>query len=161
MKTNFSIEKKHIVKKYTEKEKENHPTTFLCYWKLYVAGRGCSVWFYGNPYLWILKIMIPLFSFFWGGGLGWIFPYSLIVYVWRTTGIPVSWTHAKVLAGKQNKTLISDTTFIRDSFISAEPTLAKFTLEMRKTIQHHKSKCQSMPFYKLIWIFHDQGLTCW
>ena len=45
---NFLIEKKTYCKKiFTEKEKENHSTTFLCCWRLYVAGRWCSVWFYG------------------------------------------------------------------------------------------------------------------
>ena len=47
MKTKFSIEKKRIVKKNsTEKDNENHLTTFRCCWRLDVAGRGCSVWFY-------------------------------------------------------------------------------------------------------------------
>ena len=36
----FNWKKKRIVKKYTEKEKENHPTTFLCCLRLYVAEKG-------------------------------------------------------------------------------------------------------------------------
>ena len=38
-------------KNYTEKEKENHPTTFLSCWRLYVAGRGWSIWFLCGKYI--------------------------------------------------------------------------------------------------------------
>ena len=43
----FNWKKIRVVEKKIYR-KRKPPTTFLCCWWLYVAGRGCSVWFYGR-----------------------------------------------------------------------------------------------------------------
>ena len=43
----FQLKKNALLKRIIQKkENENQPTTFLCCWRLDVAGRGCSEWFY-------------------------------------------------------------------------------------------------------------------